>query len=716
MTFVNASLLAGTALVALPIVLHLIMRRKPKLLEFPALLFVQKRRDTNVRKLRLRHLILLLLRAAAIALLAFALARPSVKFGSMLGSQQAPVAAAVIVDTAPRMEYRHGNETRLQAAKKMGNWLLAQLPPDSKIAVIDTGPRSPNDFQADRLAAKQQLNRLGPISDAQPVTRAVEKALRRLADSNDIDRKEVYIFTDLTERAWPGEDAATFQARIGEVPGVGIYVIDVGVEDPTDFALGELRLSEQVLSSRSPLEIQAELRRIGPKDSRVVELFLIDEDGNKQKRYEESYELADDETKPIDFLIGSLGVGTHQGIVQITGSDALEADDVRYFTVEVQPAWRILIAAPKPAQRYALFLVQALAPAEFRKRGRARFDCKVVDLNQLPNEPLSDFAAVCVLDPAPLEPVVWQRLGDYAATGGGVAVFLGRNATKVISFNTPEAQELLPGKLLRQIRCPDGNTFLTLEDSQHAVLSLFRRVPGTVPWSDFPVFRYWQLENPTGTILRYNNGAPALLEKPVGAGRVLTMTTPVSDAPTLIAGDSPRETWNLLPVGEAWPFGMLMHQMMFYLAGNSEQRLNYFAGQTATLPIGGKNPHKEYLITTPDGLKFPQPADTDRRELVIASTDQVGNYRAEAGGTESKVERGFSVNMAPRQTDLTRIEPDRLKDTFGLPDDCVARTKEALEVGVSSGRVGRKLFGPLILMMVIILALEHCVANRFYRE
>ena len=37
MTFLNASLLAGTALIAVPIILHLIMRRKPTLFEFPAL-------------------------------------------------------------------------------------------------------------------------------------------------------------------------------------------------------------------------------------------------------------------------------------------------------------------------------------------------------------------------------------------------------------------------------------------------------------------------------------------------------------------------------------------------------------------------------------------------------------------------------------------------------------------------------------------------------
>ena len=61
MTFLHLSLLAGSALVAVPIILHLIMRKKPTRLEFPALRFVQKRADANRRRLRLRHLLLLLL-------------------------------------------------------------------------------------------------------------------------------------------------------------------------------------------------------------------------------------------------------------------------------------------------------------------------------------------------------------------------------------------------------------------------------------------------------------------------------------------------------------------------------------------------------------------------------------------------------------------------------------------------------------------------------
>ena len=115
----------------MPIVLHLIMRRKPKLLEFPALRFIQKRHDTNQRRLRLRHLLLLLLRMAVDRLLAFALARPSMQVpaAASLGSQEAPVAAALVFDAAPHMDYRHENKTRLEVAQRMGPVAAAGIAP-----------------------------------------------------------------------------------------------------------------------------------------------------------------------------------------------------------------------------------------------------------------------------------------------------------------------------------------------------------------------------------------------------------------------------------------------------------------------------------------------------------------------------------------------------------------------------------------------------------
>src|SRR4029077_12196074 len=76
MTFLYPLMLGGLVAVGLPILLHLLMRQKPKHVMFPAFRFLQKRAKTNQRKIRLRHLILLLLRMLLIALIVLALARP----------------------------------------------------------------------------------------------------------------------------------------------------------------------------------------------------------------------------------------------------------------------------------------------------------------------------------------------------------------------------------------------------------------------------------------------------------------------------------------------------------------------------------------------------------------------------------------------------------------------------------------------------------------
>src|SRR5687768_12046191 len=83
MGFVNLSLLAGGLFVAIPVVLHLIMRQRPKPMVFPALRFIQQRRIANQRRLQLRHWLLLALRCGAIGLVALALARPSVTSAAM---------------------------------------------------------------------------------------------------------------------------------------------------------------------------------------------------------------------------------------------------------------------------------------------------------------------------------------------------------------------------------------------------------------------------------------------------------------------------------------------------------------------------------------------------------------------------------------------------------------------------------------------------------
>src|SRR5436309_7387718 len=101
----NAILIAGAALVGLPILLHLIMKQEPKLLPFPAFRFLKQRLKTNQRKLRLRHFLLLLLRMLLIALFCLTLYQPTVLSERFNLRGEQPIAVVLVIDTSPSMGY-----------------------------------------------------------------------------------------------------------------------------------------------------------------------------------------------------------------------------------------------------------------------------------------------------------------------------------------------------------------------------------------------------------------------------------------------------------------------------------------------------------------------------------------------------------------------------------------------------------------------------------
>ena len=100
MIWANALVLGlGGALLTLPVVLHFLMQPKPKLLEFPALRFIRKRQLTNKSRMRLRHIVLLILRCLLILLMAAALAGPSVasrEFGQWVTLGGVGISALVV--------------------------------------------------------------------------------------------------------------------------------------------------------------------------------------------------------------------------------------------------------------------------------------------------------------------------------------------------------------------------------------------------------------------------------------------------------------------------------------------------------------------------------------------------------------------------------------------------------------------------------------------
>ncbi|MCA1659302.1 MAG: BatA and WFA domain-containing protein, partial [Verrucomicrobiaceae bacterium] len=245
MGFLTPALLGGIALVAIPVALHLIMRRQPRELTFPALRFVQQRRDANRRRLKLRHLLLLSLRCLLIAGLAAALARPTLKGTGLKGKEGAPLAVSLVVDNSLRMQYVHQNRSRLEKATDAALELVDKLPEEAQAAVCDLG-RAANGFAPDLSAAASRLRNLRTTADARPLADVVVEAIKLAAEQED-RRQEVFVFTDLAAAAWNADGLKAINETLAEAPDVRIYVVDCGVPAPKNASLGELELRSAVL-------------------------------------------------------------------------------------------------------------------------------------------------------------------------------------------------------------------------------------------------------------------------------------------------------------------------------------------------------------------------------------------------------------------------------------------------------------------------------------
>jgi hypothetical protein len=245
MTFIHAYLLAGLTLAGLPVLLHLIMRRKPRRLPFPAFRFLRQRHRINQRRLRLQHLLLLLLRVLVIAALCLALARPRV-FSSRLnlGTERA-VTAVLIFDTSASMEYSVAGQTRLDDARQRARELLEELKGESRVAVLDSSDES-SDVLLPPAEALTRLEALHIRAANAPLNRAISRAVRLLAQAGEGENappRFLYLFSDRTRACW---DPVLRTPPLPE--GVAAAFVDVGVDNPRDLAIDKVEVDPPVVA------------------------------------------------------------------------------------------------------------------------------------------------------------------------------------------------------------------------------------------------------------------------------------------------------------------------------------------------------------------------------------------------------------------------------------------------------------------------------------
>ena len=792
MSFLHPALLAMAALAALPVILHLIMRPKPKQFVFPALRLIESRRKSNVRRLRLRHIWLLLLRIAIILLLVLAVARPLVpaahyglttlemlllagiaaaclliyfaatRFwarpaarseflyrrtllrggtgflaallvlllvawpyarrisaevtnpGEQGPSENQPVAAVFVFDTSRSMEYQLRGETRLERAKAIALEHLATLPSGSRVAIATSADDQPVVFQADLAGAGEKIRALQTRSLSHPLEGRVRAAFdlqtndrkRGLGEQlavPEVQRRDqfsraVYLFTDLAASAWTGTKVGTLRERLKTDTWLQMFIVDVGVEEPINVGIIAAKPSVEVATTQSPITVRANLAAVGsPPNEAVVELYVNRGQG-PIKQGHATTRVEPGQANIVEFPIAATKDSVIQGELRLLRGDPYSPDDVRHFTVTIEPPPRVLVVSDESLD--GMIWAEAL-----RARGYDVSEARTVELG---TERLASYTTIYLINVAEPTPRLWERLAEFVRADGGLGVILGTRVNP-ISYAGDAAQQILPAKLLAQVAFPSPEFFRPIDDG-HPVFAQFADWGGYGWLTNRDVRRHYVVEpDPAAAVVAdYTDNREdraALVLETIDSGRVALLTT----------GVDATESWSDLPKA-GWSFVAFADQLTQFISGRTGGKRNFIVGEPATIRLGSAETPEQLLLRTPTLEQRPISIPPGSGRVVIRDLKEVGPYTLRSLPDAPDFQSGFSMNLPPAESDFTKIETTALDRLFGTDRYNLAKDAESLEVVVRDATLGAEFMPYVVIFLVIIFCGEQLVSNRFYDE
>jgi hypothetical protein len=714
--FAHPAYLWGLFAIALPILVHLFNQRRPRPLSFGAIEFVLRSQRQKARRLRLRQIVLLALRCLLIAAVATALARPSLKPRGVQAAQATgPQATALVLDASLSMRYRVGSRTLFEKARSEALAALDRLGPDEPAAVglcagasgfAGGGMGTPS---FDRLAARRALQSAQPTFLSSDLTGCLAAAARALGES-PVAGKRIIAFSDLAAHSIRLDAPPPLVPPPANAPpgtqGIrpNVVLVDAarGNDLPNAAVLATAVRPSATLGPRG-YEIVATVANSGAQPVSGLQVSLKVGQNTVAKGFVDV--PARGTAKKT--LGAVLPPGVVSGRVELSRSEAqgLDEDDGQDFVVHVPRDVKALIVDGAPAslrsRDEAFFVEAALGPA----RTGGRIHAQTLDADAAANVSLDGYDVILMLNvPAPPKAFA-EKLRQAVARGAGIFIALGDHVDPD-AYND-SLGELLPRPLhLIKTAAEPGAQVAEDRAARFGVVEwthpLFR-VFGPAEREGLEsarTFRYALLkpEGQAHTLASYDDGAPALIEKRLGNGRVLLYTSTAS------------RTWTDWPIRVS--FLPVLQQSVSWLADALEQRQPTLAmvGEERTLTApGGTRVEK---VLGPDGQPLQFRRETAHADDAVVPLAMPGPYRALVAphGVEPREEPTltFVAGLDPRESDLRRVDEGELKAQLGGAESAqVASTSAAAQ-----GAHGTPLWSGLLLLGALALLGEGALTRR----
>ncbi|MBR9990126.1 MAG: BatA domain-containing protein [Gemmatimonadetes bacterium] len=638
MGLLNPLLLLLAGAVAVPLLLHLLQRHQGPRVVFPALRYLRRAEKESARRIRLRQILLMLLRVAAVLLIAFAAARPFIGFG---GAGHSPTAVVIVLDNSMSTAAVEGEQRVLDVLTARALEALDEAGPDDRFWLLRAADPGEPALLGDAAETALRVRETEPAAAAADIGAALARAAAILAAGAEGRATEIHLLTDMQAAGWNAVAAADSSA-----PPVVVW--HPGTDAPANLAVTQVEVGggmAPIAGQRMTIAVAVS----GDVDGGRAGDTDADPDPDAQiavRLVVDGRLMAAGRARPGTVALLTLPArpaGVMTGTVEID-ADALHADDRRFFVAHVQPPPTVALSGAAPFVNDAL---DVLAEA-----GRVRRAAAGVDIAILPGaqgaSAYGPQTAIVILPPAtPTElAAVNRRLADagipwrYDAPVAGEARFADEQPDPLLRrLADARVRELYP---LERMTGAAGDT------------ALVRLADGS-PWAV------------RGT--RTNGGTFVLLASTLSA-EATSLPTSALMLPLL---DRMTGTWSLPlpPRTDADP----------------GREIAIAAGTTA--------------IERPDGTL------DDVTGTAYRLGSQPGIYRLLR---DDSTVAAFALNPPAAESDLDRL--DERDATAYLPGWMLHMTTSdgAWRRAVYRERLGRELWRPLLLALLLVLVAETLIA------
>ena len=662
----------GLPLALLPVLIHLINVVRHRRVQWAAMEFLLASQRKNRTWVLLKELLLLLVRMVAVAGIVLLLAQPMLTsaWGRLLGSRA--VHHVVLLDDSFSMSDRWGQTSALdearQAVLRIAEALGTAGEQTFTLLRFSQAGRAIRGTQPDLLQRRVDAEFLDDLrsklagltpsqTDAGPLEalRAVEQLLGRA----EYAAQNVYLVSDFRAREW--EDPGDLVQALADLHrgGARLYLVHCVESEHPNLAIEQLVPGTGTRAAGVPLFMEVTVRNFGAAAVKDVPV-LIEADGQALPAATVA-EIPPRQAVKERFLVRFANAGVHRIAARLE-ADAVAADNARFAVVDFPAAVPVLLVDGGPRGDDARYLSAVFAVGGGVTTGLSP---RVEPPRFLASEPLEPFRGIYLLNVGRLEKSAVAALERYVAAGGGVAWFLGdqtqpdffnqelyRQGQGIFPVPLGQPAELLPDYLLKT---PD------LQVSGHAIFQIFAGarntfLPLVMVSRYFAVAPGWKPESaPAVEVLaRLRNGAPLVVEKRFGQGRVVAFLTTAAPHWNNWARDNP-----------SFPVAML--ELQAFLAGPAPDDMLRRVGAPLELRFDPAQYEPQVQFEVPNHQRLPSgtveaiPTSDGQLLATLADTDISGFYQARLVRKDGQEERRqWAYNVEAAEGDLRTLTGEQL--------------------------------------------------------